>query len=82
MKTAISIPDDLLKEAEEIAKEQNFSRSALFTIALREYLERIKSQRILYALNKAYSELEPQEEIALRQRGKKHYATKILKERY
>jgi metal-responsive CopG/Arc/MetJ family transcriptional regulator len=38
MKTAISIPDDLFKEVEEIVKEQHSSRNALFTIAVREYL--------------------------------------------
>lgn len=82
MKTAISIPDDLLKEVAEIAKEQHSSRSALFTIAVKEYLERIKSQRILDALNKAYSEPESQENITLRQRSKKYYAMKILKGHY
>lgn len=82
MKTAISVPDDLFKEVEEIAKEQHSSRSALFTIAVKEYLERIKSQRLLDALNKAYSEPELSEDKALRQRSKKYYARKILKEHY
>lgn len=82
MKTAISIPDDILKEAEKIAKEQHFSRSALFTVAVKEYLDRIKSQRLLDALNKAYSEPESPEDAALRQKGKKYHAGKILKEHY
>jgi predicted transcriptional regulator len=82
MKTAISIPDDILEEAEKIAKEQHFSRSALFTIAVKEYLDRMKSQRLLEALNKAYSGPELPEDTALRQRGKKYYARKISKEHY
>ena len=82
MKTAISIPDDILEEVKKIAKEQHFSTSALFTIAVREYLDRIKSQMLLDALNKAYSEPESPEDTTLRQRGKKYYARKILKEHY
>jgi len=34
MKTAISIPDDLLKEIENIAKKNNFSRSKIFFVAI------------------------------------------------
>jgi metal-responsive CopG/Arc/MetJ family transcriptional regulator len=79
MKTAVSIPDDLFEEAEEIAREQRFSRSELFAVAVREYLERIKSQRLLDELNKAYSEPESSEDAVLRQRRKKYYAKKILK---
>jgi metal-responsive CopG/Arc/MetJ family transcriptional regulator len=82
MKTAISIPDDLFKEVEKIAKEQQSSRSALFTAAVKEYLERIKSQRLLDALNKAYSEPESPEDTTLRQKSKKYYARKILRGNY
>lgn len=82
MKTAISIPDDILEEIEKIAKEQHCSRSALFAIAAKEYIDRIKSQRLLDALNKAYSEPESTEDTTLRQKSKKYYVRKTLKERY
>jgi len=82
MKTAISIPDDLFKEVEEAAKRQHSSRSALFTIAVKEYLERIKSQRLLDALNKVYLEPESPEDTILRRRSKKYYAGRILKGHY
>lgn len=82
MKTAISIPDELFEEVEEAAKEQRRSRSELFAVAVKEYLERIRSQKLLGALNKAYSEPELQEDAAVRQKTKKYYAKKILKEPY
>ncbi len=80
MKTAISIPEDILEEAEKIAKEQHFSRSALFTIAVREYIDRIKSKRLLDALNETYSGAESPEDADLRQKSKKYYSRKVLKE--
>lgn len=82
MKTAISIPDELFKKIEKIAKEYNYSRSALFTIAAREFIEKIKSRKLLDAINEAYSDVEIEEETSLRQKSKKYYAHKILKERY
>lgn len=82
MKTAISIPDDIYKEVERVAKEQHSSKSALFADAVREYLERIKSQKLLDELNKAYAEPESQEDADLRVKSKKYYARKVLKRHY
>ena len=82
MKTAVSIPDEVFKEVDKTAKEFNYSRSELFTIAVKEFLEKIKSKKLLDALNKAYSEVESPEEITLRQKSKKYYAKKVLKETY
>jgi metal-responsive CopG/Arc/MetJ family transcriptional regulator len=36
MKTAVSIPDDLFEQAEELARRSKKSRSQLFADALRE----------------------------------------------
>ncbi|MBI3814163.1 MAG: CopG family transcriptional regulator [Nitrospinae bacterium] len=82
MKTAISIPDEIFEKAEKAAREYNYSRSELFTIAVKEFLERIKSRRLLDEINEAYSDIETPDETSLRQKGKKYYAHKILKERY
>ncbi|HHT9126548.1 MAG TPA: ribbon-helix-helix domain-containing protein [Candidatus Brocadiia bacterium] len=82
MKTAISVPDELFKKIEKIAKEYNYSRSELFTIAAREFIEKIKSRKLLDAINEAYSDVEIEEETSLRRKSKKYYAHKILKERY
>ena len=38
MKTAISVPDDVFRQAERAAKRLGVSRSELFTQAVREYL--------------------------------------------
>jgi metal-responsive CopG/Arc/MetJ family transcriptional regulator len=82
MKTAISVPDDLFEEAEKIAKEQNFSRSEVFVVALREYLEKRKSAKLLAALNEAYAVTESPEEYAVRKKSRKRYAKTIRKERW
>ena len=63
MKTAISIPDDLFKEAEDYARAQGLSRSELYARALRAYLAARHGEQITAALNQLYdeetSELDP-----------------------
>lgn len=39
MKTAISIPDDVFSRAERFARRRNITRSALFTVAIEEYIQ-------------------------------------------
>jgi metal-responsive CopG/Arc/MetJ family transcriptional regulator len=80
MKTAISVPDDIFKELEEFSKEHDYSRSEVFAMAVKEFLEKRKSKELLNALNEAYSESESPEEITVRERGKRYFAKKILKE--
>jgi len=82
MKTAISIPDKVFKEVEDVAKKNKFSRSELITLAVREYLERIKNRQLLEDLNKAYSEEETEQEISVELPKKKYYARRILREKY
>jgi len=82
MKTAISIPDEIFRKADEAAKEYNYSRSELFTLAVKEFLEKMKSKRLLEAINEAYSEPAAIEETSLREKGKKYYSRKVLKGRY
>ena len=45
MKTAISVPDEMFKEIEEVTKECDCSRSQVFVMAAREFLERRKSKQ-------------------------------------
>jgi metal-responsive CopG/Arc/MetJ family transcriptional regulator len=40
MKTAISIPDDIYQTAELVARQRHVSRSALFTDAISEFIQR------------------------------------------
>lgn len=82
MKTAISVPDDVYEAISQAAEEEKTSRSKLFTDAARKYLEHRKNQKLLWDLNKAYSEDESKEEIQVRKRAKKYYAKKIVRERW
>jgi metal-responsive CopG/Arc/MetJ family transcriptional regulator len=63
MKTAISIPDPLYKEAERLTKRLRIPRSQLYAKALEEYLQRLRSKGIREALDEVYrtepSELDP-----------------------
>ena len=82
MKTAISVPDDLFKEVEKLAKEHHHSRSQVFVIAVREYLEKQASKKLLTTLNEAYAIAESPEEYSVRKKSKKRYAKTLRKERY
>lgn len=81
MKTAISVPDDVFKEVEKVAKERHASRSEVVVTALKEFLERRKSSDLLKALNEAYGVAETAEEYKLRQKTKKKYAKALKKAR-
>ena len=56
MKTAISIPDDIFKGAERLARRTKKSRSRLFSDALKEYLARHSPDEITEAMNKVCAE--------------------------
>jgi len=80
MKTAISIPDDLFKKVEKLAREEKTSRSQIFCKAIELYIEKIKAQKLLEALNSVYAEEESCEEKFVRKKSKDYFAGKILKE--
>jgi predicted transcriptional regulator len=80
MKTAISIPDEIFKEVERFSREHQYSRSEVFVMAVKEFLEKLKSKELLDALNESYLEGQSSEEITLREKSKRYYAKKIVKE--
>jgi metal-responsive CopG/Arc/MetJ family transcriptional regulator len=53
MKTAVSIPDEVYKVAERLARRSKKSRSRLFSDALREYVARHAPDEVTEAMNKA-----------------------------
>lgn len=55
VKTAISLDDGLLREADETALRMGLSRSKLFAVALSEYLKRKKQEQMLLQLNEVYA---------------------------
>jgi metal-responsive CopG/Arc/MetJ family transcriptional regulator len=82
MKTAISIPNDIFDAVNQVAVEENISRSKIFADAARKYLEHRKKEKLLLALNEAYSQDESKEEKEVRKRSKKYYARKIVREKW
>jgi len=81
MKTAISVPDEVFREVEKVAKERRSSRSEVIVAALREYIERRKSADLLKTLNEVYGTAETPEEYQVRQKAKKRYNKSLRKER-
>jgi len=82
MKTALSIPDEIFREVEKFAKEHHFSRSEVFVIAVKEFLKKLESKKLLDALNNAYSDVESPEEKTLRVKSKKYYINRVLRNNF
>ncbi len=66
MKTAISIPDDLFKRAEKLARRAKKSRSRLFAEAMREYLARHDPELVTEVLDQVADELQPEQDKFVR----------------
>ena len=63
MKTAISLPDPLFVEAEQVAKRLRISRSKLYATAIAQFLKQQGSRGVTERLNEVYakekSQLDP-----------------------
>ena len=55
MKTAISLPDQLFRSGDTLAKRLGVSRSELYARALAEFLAKHKADRITQRLNAVYA---------------------------
>ena len=64
MKTAISIPDDLFADAEQLARELKKSRSRLYGDAVREYIARHSAESVTETLDRVCAELAPGDQFA------------------
>ena len=82
MKTAISIPDDLFRAVDDVARKQKRSRSEVFVVATKEYLERLKSKAVLDSLNEVYSAAETSEDAEARKKATGYFKKHVLKEGY
>ncbi|MDP2790687.1 MAG: ChpI protein [Rectinemataceae bacterium] len=58
MKTAISLPEHLYKDAEKTAKSLGIPRSQLFAKALEEYISKYKRGEVTEKLNEIYGKME------------------------
>jgi hypothetical protein len=56
MKTAVSIPDKLFRDAEAVTRSRRISRSALYAMALSEFVQRHRSVGVTARLNEVYSQ--------------------------
>ena len=63
MKTAISVEDTLMEEADKAAAEQGVSRSKLVSLALEEYLKKRRGEQITAKLNEIYANDDQAEEL-------------------
>jgi len=65
IKTAISLEKPLFEQIEALAKEMEISRSRLFGMAAKDFLERYKNRKLLEAINDAYCDMPSDEESEL-----------------
>ena len=81
MKTAISLEDGLLREADETARLMGLSRSGLFALAMGDFLRRQREERMLLRLNEVYTnQPEPAEKRLLK--GIKAKVRRTVKDRW
>ncbi len=58
MKVAVSIPDELFRQADRIASTRGVSRSAIFADALHSYVQAHTPERVTEELNAALDSLD------------------------
>jgi len=58
MKTAVSIPEEVFREAERLARRMKKSRSALYSRALAEYLARHAPDHVTEGMNRTLADVQ------------------------
>ncbi len=71
MKTAVSIPDDLFRRAEELARRLGKSRSQVYREALAEYVVRREPRAVTAALDKIADALGSESDAWLAEAGRR-----------
>lgn len=66
IKTAISIDKPLFEQVNDLARELNTSRSRIFALAAKEFIQRRKNQKLLQAINDAYDDAPDEKEESVR----------------
>lgn len=62
VKTAISLDENLFNEINQLASDMHVSRSKLFTLAVKDFLKKQESGKLLAQLNAAYADSPSEEE--------------------
>jgi metal-responsive CopG/Arc/MetJ family transcriptional regulator len=57
MKIAVSVPDDVFQEAEQLARRTKRSRSEVYSRALAEYVARHAPDRVTEAMDRALADI-------------------------
>jgi antitoxin MazE6 len=70
MKTAVSIPDDLFRRADELAERLGKSRSQVYREAVAEYVFRREARSVTSALDALVDELGVPDDPWLREAGR------------
>lgn len=65
VKTAISLEEKLFDQVNKLATDMHVSRSKLFTLAVKDYLKKQESKKLLAQLNAVYSDSPGEEEKAI-----------------
>ncbi|MFO7987036.1 MAG: hypothetical protein R6U38_14345 [Desulfatiglandaceae bacterium] len=66
VKTAISIDKPLFDQINSLAHKMNTSRSRVFSLAAKEFIQRHKNQELLDAINSAYGDVSDEKESTLK----------------
>jgi hypothetical protein len=75
VKTDISIPESLLKQAHSLARKMHVSQSELFSRAMREYMQkRRERQDLIRQINEANADGPDEEEKAFRRKARRSLA--------
>jgi len=59
MKTAVSVPDDVYEQAEDLVRRSGRTRSELYSTALRDYLAAHDADSVTDVMDKALQEIGP-----------------------
>jgi metal-responsive CopG/Arc/MetJ family transcriptional regulator len=78
MKIAISIPDSVFRGLRKAAEEQKRSRSEVIVEAVRDYLRKLESRRMMDTLDEVYAAPEAEEEKVARQAALDLYKRTVL----
>jgi len=65
VKTAISLEENLFNQISQLANDMHVSRSKLFTLAVKDFLKKQESNKLLTQLNAAYSDTSSEEEKSI-----------------
>jgi metal-responsive CopG/Arc/MetJ family transcriptional regulator len=62
VKTDISLSKSLLEEVEAVAREMKISRSRLFVMAIKDFIRKYQTRRLVEQINQAYQDGPDEEE--------------------